>query len=160
MARTGTSDSGATFTIEKHTSRRVTTSRRAYIPPSAEPTNDATEPTTLEPTPRPTPASADTPARGSYLLPGDLDTDSEEELTAEKIIQREAQRTKKNGAVQAAAQQTSETERPPERSTTSRWQAPSVLGVFGSQIPTRAPLESIESNHYLAHSYQIHQKDP
>jgi len=91
VARKGTSDSGATFTIEKHRSRSVTTSSRAYIRPSAEPTNDATEPTTPEPTPKPTPASADTPASGSHLLPGDLDTDSEEELTAEKIIQREAQ---------------------------------------------------------------------
>jgi len=32
-----------------------------------------------------------------------------------------------------------ETERLPERRTTRRWQAPSILGVFGSQTPTRAP---------------------
>jgi len=32
-----------------------------------------------------------------------------------------------------------ETECPPERPTTSRWRAPSILGVFASQTPNRAP---------------------
>jgi len=87
------------------------------------------------------PGSADTPARTSHVLPGDLDTDSDEDhdLTAEELIQREARRLEERAAARAAAQQTSETERPPERSSTSRWRAPSILGVFGSQTPTRAP---------------------
>ena len=39
----------------------------------------------------PTPDSPDTPARTSHHLPGDLDTDSDEDhnLTAEELIQRE-----------------------------------------------------------------------
>jgi len=87
------------------------------------------------------PGSADTLARISHLLPGDLDTDSDEDhnLTAEELIQREAQRLEERAAARAAAEQTSETEHPPERPTTSWWRAPSILGVFGSQIPTRAP---------------------
>jgi len=87
------------------------------------------------------PGSADTPARTSHLLPGDLDTDSDEDhdLTAEELIQREARRLEDRAAARAAVQQTSETERPPERPTTGRWRAPSILGVFRSQTPTRAP---------------------
>ena len=42
-------------------------------------------------------------------------------------------------SARAAAQQTSETEPPPEPPTTSSWRAPSILGVFRSQTPTRAP---------------------
>jgi len=110
----------------------------AYNGHSAEPTDDTPEPPTLEPTPGPTPASADTPTRTTHLLPGDLDTDSDEDnnLTAEELIQREAWRLEERAAARAAAQQTSETERPPEHLTTSRWRAPSILGVFGSQTPT------------------------
>jgi len=87
------------------------------------------------------PGSTDTPARTSYLLPGDLDTDSEEghELTAEELIQREAQRLEERAAARAAAQRTLETEHPPELPTTNRWQAPRILGVFRSLTPTRAP---------------------
>jgi len=87
------------------------------------------------------PGSADIPAITTHLLPGDLDTDSDEDhnLTAEELIQREARRLEERAAARAAAQQTSETERLPERPTTSRWRAPSILGVFGSQTPTRAP---------------------
>jgi len=87
-------DAGATFTIAEPRSRSVTRSGRAYNCPSGEPADDTPEPTTQEPTPGPTPGSADTPARTSHLLPGDLDTDSDEDhnLTAEELIQREAQR--------------------------------------------------------------------
>jgi len=79
--------------------------------------------------------------RPRYILPGDLDTDSDEDhdLTAEELIQREARWLEERAAARAAAQQTSETERLPERPTTGRWRAPSILGVFGSQTPTRAP---------------------
>jgi len=87
------------------------------------------------------PGSADTPARTSHLRPGDLDTDSDEyhDLTAEELIQREARRLEERGAARVAAQQTSETECQPECPTTSRWRAPSIPGVFGSQTPTRVP---------------------
>jgi len=87
------------------------------------------------------PGPADTPARTSHLFLGDLDTDSDEDhnLTAEELIQREAWRLEEIAAARAAAQQTSETEHPPERPTTSRWRARSILGVFASQTPTRAP---------------------
>jgi len=87
------------------------------------------------------PGSPDTPARTSHLLQGDLDTDSDEDhnLTAEELIQREPRRLEERAAARAAAQQTSETKRPPQRSTPSRWRVPSILGVFGSQTPTRAP---------------------
>jgi len=69
------------------------------------------------------PGSADTPARTTHLLPGDLDTDSDENhnLTAEELIQREARRLEERAGARAAAQQTSETERPPEGPTTRRW---------------------------------------
>jgi len=89
------------------------------------------------------PGSADTPARTRHFLPGDLDTDSDEDhnLAAEELIQRETRRLEERAAALVAAQQTSETERPPERRTTSRWRAPSILGVFGSQTPTRAPAQ-------------------
>ena len=122
-------------------SRSITRSGRAYNRPSAERTDDTPEPTTQEPTPGPTPGAVDTPARTTDLLPGDLDTDSDEDhnLTAAELIQREARRLEERAAARAAAQQTSETEPPPERPTTSRWRAPSILGVFGSQTPTRAP---------------------
>ena len=85
--------------------------------------------------------SADTPARSSHLFLGDLDTDWDEDpdLTAEEFIQRQAWRLEERVAGRAAALQTSETERPPERPTTSRWRAPSIKGVFGSQTPTREP---------------------
>ena len=87
------------------------------------------------------PGSADTPARTSHLLPGDLDTDSDDDhnLTAEELIQRNARQLEETAAARTAAQQTSETERPPERPSTSMWPAPSILGVFGGQTPTRAP---------------------
>jgi len=116
-------------------------SGRAYNRPSAEPTADTPEPTIQERTPGPTPGSAHRPARTSHLLPGDLDTDSDEDqdLTAEELIQREGRRLEERAAARAAAQQTSNTERPPERPTTSRWRAPSILGVFGSQTPTTGP---------------------
>ena len=112
-----------------------------YNRPSAEPTDDTPEPTTQEQTPGPTPGSPDHPARTTHLLPGDLDTASDEDhnLTAEEVIQREARRLEERAAARAAAQQTSETERPPECLTTSRWRAPSILAVFGSQTLTRAP---------------------
>jgi len=140
VAGKGTPGSGATFTITERRSRTVTRSDSAYNRPSVEPTDDTSEPTTQEPTPGPTPGSVDTPARTRHLLPGDLDTDSDEDhnLTAEELIQREARRLEEGAAARAAAQQTLETERPPERPTTSRWRAPSILGVFGSQTPTRA----------------------
>jgi len=84
---------------------------------------------------------ADTQARTSHLLPGDLDIDLDEdhELTAEQLIQREARRLEERAAVSLAAQQTSETERQSERPTIRTWRASSILGVFGSQIPTTAP---------------------
>ena len=84
---------------------------------------------------------ADTPARTSHLLSGDLDTDSDEDhdLIAEELIQRETRRLEEGAAARAAAQQTSKTKRPLERPSTSRWRAPSILGVLGSQTPTRAP---------------------
>jgi len=87
------------------------------------------------------PGSAHTPARTTHHLQGDLDTDSDEDhhLTAEELIQREARRLEERAAARAAVQQTSETDRPPERPTTSRWRAPSILGGFGSQTPTRGP---------------------
>jgi len=141
VAGKGTPGSGAKFTIAERRSRSVTSSGRAYNCPSAERTDDTPQPTIQAPTPGPTPGSADTPARTSHLLPGDLDTDSDEDhnLTAEELIQREARRLEERAAARAAAQQTSETERPPKRPTTSGWRAPSILGVFGSQTPTRAP---------------------
>jgi len=60
------------------------------------------------------PASADKPARTGYLLPGELDTDSEEDhnLTAEELIQSEARRLEERAATRAAAQQTLETQNP------------------------------------------------
>jgi len=69
------------------------------------------------------PGSADTPSRTSHLLPGDLDTDSDEDydLTAAELIQREAQRLEERAAARAAAHQTSETEHPPEHATSTRW---------------------------------------
>jgi len=83
----------------------------------------------------------ETTPRSSHLLPGQLYTDSDEDrkLTAEELIQRETQGLEKRAGARAAAQGTSETERPPERPSTSRWRAPSILRVFGSQTPTRAP---------------------
>jgi len=85
------------------------------------------------------PGSADTPARTSHIHLGDLDPDSDEDhdLTSEELIQREPRQLEERPTARAASQQTSETEGPPERSSTSRWQAPSILGVFGSQTPTR-----------------------
>jgi len=162
VAGKGTRGSCATFTRAERRSRSVTRSGRAYNRPSAEPTDPTPEPTTQEPTPGPTPGSPDTLARTSHLLPGDLDTDSDEDhdLRAEELIQREARRLEEEAAARAAAQQTSDTERPPERPTTSRWRAPSILGVFGSQTTTRAPSREQESNNYLVHSSQTHQKDP
>jgi len=141
VAGKGTPGSGATFRIAERRSRSVTTSGRAYNHPSAEPTDNTPEPTTQEPTPGRTPGSADTPARTSHLLPGDLDTDSDEDHdhTAEELTQSEARRLEERAAARAAAQETSETERPLECPTASRWRAPSILGVFGSQTPTRAP---------------------
>jgi len=87
------------------------------------------------------PGSADTPSRTSHLLPADLDTDSDKDhdFTAEELIQREAQRLEERTAARPAGQQTSETGRLRERPTRSRWRAPSILGVFGSPTPTRAP---------------------
>jgi len=86
-------------------SRRITRSGRAYNRPSAEPTDNTPEPTTQEPTPGPTPGSADTPARTSHLLPGDLDTDSDEyhDLTTEELIQREARALEERAAARPAA---------------------------------------------------------
>jgi len=141
VAGKGTPSLGAIFTLAERRRRRVTRSGRAYNCPSAEPPDDTPEPTTQEPSPRPTPGSGDTPARSSHLLPGGLDTDSDKDpdLTAEELIQREARQLEERAAARAAAQQTSETERPPERPTPSRWRAPNILGVLGSQTPTRAP---------------------
>jgi len=141
VAGNGTPGSGATFTIAERRSRSVIKSGRAYNRLSVEPTDDTPEPTTQEPTHGPTPSSADPPARTGHLLPGDLDTDSDEDhnLTAKELIQRETRRLEERAAARAAPRQTSETERPPERPTTSRWRAPSILGVFRSQTPTRAP---------------------
>jgi len=87
------------------------------------------------------PGSSDIPARSSHLLPIDLDTDSDEDqnLTAEELIQKQVRRLEDRAAARAEAQQTSETECPPERSTTSRWRPPSILGLFGNQTPTTAP---------------------
>jgi len=121
-------------------SRMVTRSCRAYNRPSAEPTDDTPQPTTQEPTRGSTPGSADTPARTNHLLPGDLDADSEEDhnITAEELIQRQARRLEESAVARAPAQQILETELPPEHPTISRWRAPSILGVFGSQTPTRA----------------------
>jgi len=81
----------------------------AYNRPSVETTDHTAEPTTQEPTPRPTPGPADTSARATHLLPGDLDTDSDEDynLTAEELIQREARRLEERAAARAAGQQTS-----------------------------------------------------
>jgi len=123
VAWKGTPGSGAILTIAERRSRSVTRSGRAYNRPSAQPTDDPPEPTTQERTPRPTPGLPDISARTSHLLPGDLDTDSEKDhdLTAQELIQREARRLEERAAARAAAQQTSETKRPPERSTTSRW---------------------------------------
>jgi len=86
-------------------SRGVTRSGRAYNRPSTEPTDDTPVPTTQEPTPGPTPGSADIPARTSHLLPGDLDTDSDEDhdVTAEELIQREAWRLEERVVARAAA---------------------------------------------------------
>jgi len=85
--------------------------------------------------------SADPPSRTSPLLPGDLDRDEDEDghLTAEELIQIQAGRLEERAAIRAAVQQTWETETPPEPPTTSRWRAPSIQEVFGSQTPTRAP---------------------
>jgi len=134
---------GATFTIAEHRSSSVTRSGRAYNCPFAEPTDDTPEPTTQDRTPGPTPGSADTPARSSHRLLAELDTDSDEDhdLTAEELIQRETRRLDERAAARPAAQQTLEAERPPECPTTSRCQAPCILGVFGSQTPPRAPFK-------------------
>ena len=130
---------GTTFTIAERRSSSVTRSGRAYNCPSAEPTDDTPEPTTQKRTPGPTPGSADTPARTCHLLLGDQDTDSDKDhnLTAEELIQGETRQLDERVALRAAAQHTSETERPPECPTTSRCQAPCILGVFGSQTPPR-----------------------
>ena len=108
------------------------------------------------------PGLADTPARSSQLLPGDLDTDSDEghDLRAEELIQREARRLEERAAARAVAQQTTETERPPERPTTSQWRAPSILGVFGSQTQTRAPSREHREQSLPGTLSQIHQKHP
>jgi len=141
VAGKGTPDSGATFTIAQGKSRSVTRSGRAYNRPLVEPSDDSPEPTTQEPTPGPTPGSAHTPARTSHLLQGDLDTDSDadHDLTAVELIQRGARRIEERAAARTAAHQASESEHPPERPSTSRWRAPTILGVFGSQTPTRVP---------------------
>ena len=139
MAGKGTPGTGATFTIAERRSQSVFRSGRAYNSFSAEPTDDTPEPTTQEPTPGPTPGSADIPARCSHLLLGDLDTDLEEELTAEEIIQRKTPQTEESATATAAAHQTSETELPPGHPTTSRWRAPSILGVFRCQTSPRVP---------------------
>jgi len=158
----GTPGSGATFTIAERRSRSLTRSGSAFNRPSVEPTHNTPEPTPQEPTPGPTPGSADTPARTSHLLPGDLDTDSEEDhnLPTEELIQREALRLDERAAVRAAAHPTWETERPPERPTTSRWRAPSILEVFESQTQTRAPSREQREQQLPVHSSQTHQKDP
>jgi len=54
-------------------------------------------------------------------------------------MQRKARRLEETAAARAAPQQILETERTPERPTTRRWRAPSILAVFGSQTRTRAP---------------------
>jgi len=87
------------------------------------------------------PGSTDTPARTSQLLPRDLDTDSDEDhsLTAEELIQREAQPLEERAAARAPTHHTADTERSQEWHSTRRWRAPSPLRVFTCQTPTRAP---------------------
>ena len=66
---------------------------------------------------------SDTIARSSQLLPGDLDTDADDDrdFTAEQIIEITTAQAEEKAAIEAAAQQTSETERQQEGLSTSRW---------------------------------------
>ena len=95
------------------------------------------------------PGPADAPGP-TALLPGDLDTDSEDELSADQIIQREERRVLEQAATaRAAAQLVSETERTPARPSTSRWRAPSIVGAFRSRPVSQVPSQTQSREHSI-----------
>ena len=95
------------------------------------------------------PGQADAP-RQTVLLPGDLDTDSDEELSTEQIIQREERRVlEQAAAARAAPQLVSETERTPARPSTSRWRAPSIVGAFRSRPVSQVPSQTQSREHSI-----------